>query len=114
MPHLVLEHSAELTGSHDLHAAARALFDAAHEGDLFTNKAAIKVRTVACDNVLMGTNPQTFAHLTIYLLSGRTDAARADLATRMLAVLDQQFPDVGALSVDPRDINTQTYAKRVI
>ncbi|MDV4146301.1 5-carboxymethyl-2-hydroxymuconate Delta-isomerase [Shimia sp. FJ5] len=114
MPHLVLEHSAELAGTHDLDALSKALFDAAAASPVFHNIAAIKTRTIACENVHMGTAPATFAHLTVWMLSGRTIEAKQELAESLLAVMDRHLPTVGALSVDTQDMQTETYAKRTI
>ncbi len=114
MPHLVLEHSAEIADTHDLPALSRALFNAACESDLFANPAAVKTRTMPCQNVRMGSSPQTFAHLTVWLLSGRSTTAKAQLAEELMFVLDKHLPDVGSLSVDPRDMTTETYLKRVL
>ena len=114
MPHLVLEHSANLTRTHDLDALSKALFDAAAASGVFHNIAAIKTRTITCDNVHMGTAPATFAHLTVWMLAGRTTEAKQELAASLLAVLDTHLPTVGALSVDTQDMQTETYAKRTI
>ena len=114
MPHLVLEHSASLAETHDLDALSKALFDAAADSPVFHNTAAIKTRTIACDNVHMGTSPATFAHLTVWMLAGRTTEAKKALAASLLATLDTHLPTVGALSVDTQDMQTETYAKRTI
>jgi len=112
MPHLILEHSPELTGQ--VGAVAQALYDATYASELVPNKSAIKVRTIACDNVLMATKPQSFAHLTALLLSGRSTAEKAALARLFLDVLVAQLPEVGSLSVDPRELDVETYVKRVL
>lgn len=113
MPHLVLEHSAELP--EDLiSATCNALFDAVCANPVFVNTASVKVRSVPCHNVRMGTKPETFAHLTVWMLSGRDEAAKKALATFLLNIMADRLPDVGALTVDPRDMMSETYAKRVI
>lgn len=115
MPHLVLEHSATLADHHDLKGLADALFDAACAHPVFAaNPKAVKLRTIACANGRSGLSVDTFAHLTIRLLSGRTTDAKAGLARDMLAILDAHLPDVGSLTVEPVDIDTATYAKRAL
>ena len=114
MPHLVLEHSASLAETHDLDALSKALFDAAAASPVFHNTAAIKTRTIACDNVHMGTAPASFAHLTVWLFAGRSVEAKTALAEALLKVLDTHLPTVGGLSVDMRDMQPETYAKRTI
>lgn len=113
MPHLVLEHSHGLSPA-SVAATCQALFAAACTNPIFTNTAAIKVRSVACHNVHMGTTPETFAHLTIRLLSGRDTDQKKVLAEAFVAVMDTHLPDVGSLSADLQDMNPETYSKRVI
>ncbi|MCW8843050.1 MAG: 5-carboxymethyl-2-hydroxymuconate isomerase [Rhodobacteraceae bacterium] len=114
MPHLVLEHSADLAKTHDLNALSKALFDAAAASPVFHNTAAIKTRTIACDNVHMGTAPTTFAHLTVWMFAGRPVETKQTLAAALLEVMNTHLPDVGALSVDIQDMQTETYVKRTI
>lgn len=113
MPHLVLEHSAELEDE-AIRLTCEALFKAACVSPVFANIAAIKVRSIPCNTVRMGTDPQSFAHLTVWMLSGRDTEQKKALAKALLGVMDQHLPEVGVLSVDPRDMDSYTYAKRVI
>ncbi len=84
MPHLVLEHSADLAKTHDLNALSKALFDAAAASPVFHNTAAIKTRTIACDNVHTGTDPATFAHLTVWMFAGAPSRPNKPLPLRCL------------------------------
>ncbi len=115
MPHLVLEHSDGLNDSHDLKALADALFEAACAHPVFAKAPrAVKVRTIACANTRSGVTPETYAHLIVRLLSGRTSETKAALAGDLLRVLDRHLGDVGSLSVEPVDMDTQTYVKRTL
>ncbi|TKZ17398.1 5-carboxymethyl-2-hydroxymuconate isomerase [Shimia litoralis] len=115
MPHLVLEHSPDLTHSHDLNAVSKALFKAACESPVFiANPDAVKVRTICCENHQSATTPNTFAHLTVRLLSGREPEAKAQLAQSLLDIMDAHLPDVGSLSVEPVDMDRATYRKRTL
>ncbi|WP_204112857.1 5-carboxymethyl-2-hydroxymuconate Delta-isomerase [Shimia biformata] len=115
MPHLILEHSPSLAGSHDLPALSSDLFQTAQAHPAFASAPqAVKTRTIAVDNVRSGVMPQTFAHLTVRLLSGRDDETKADIANTLLAVLERHLPEVGSLSVEPVDMNRTTYAKRAL
>ena len=113
MPHLVLEHSADL-GDEAIRLTCEALFQTACNSPVFANIAAIKIRSIPCRNVHMGTKPQSFAHLTVWMLSGRDTEQKKTLANDLLNVMDQHLPNVGVLTVDPRDMDSLTYAKRVI
>ena len=115
MPHLVLEYSAELADSHNIAALVDDLFDTACAHPAFAaNPAAVKARSIACENARSGVTPQSFAHLTVCLLTGRTTEVRADLAEALLAVMDRHLPDVGSLSVEPVEMDTETYRKRAL
>ncbi|GAA6209398.1 5-carboxymethyl-2-hydroxymuconate Delta-isomerase [Cognatishimia sp. WU-CL00825] len=114
MPHLILEHSAELSRQRDMNALAKALFEAALESGVFGAGKDIKTRTIACDNVFSGAEPQTFAHLTLRLVAGRPLEVRQKLANDLLAVLEAHLPEVGTLTVLPIEIDQDVYAKRVL
>jgi 5-carboxymethyl-2-hydroxymuconate isomerase len=113
MPHLILEHSEELAEKHDLHAIAQELFDVTRDSGVFDVKD-IKTRTIDCKNVIMGTENQTFAHLTLRMVAGRPLEVRQKLASDLLAVLEKHMPQVGALSVLPIDMDKDIYLKRVL
>ncbi|KAJ54849.1 hypothetical protein ACMU_13875 [Actibacterium mucosum KCTC 23349] len=114
MPHLIIEHSADLAEGHDIGALCDRLFDMAMASDLFPTKAAIKVRALPCPHWHIATEPQSFAHVTALVLSGRTTEDRAAVARLILATLEAALPDVGALSADVRELNADIYAKRVL
>ena len=48
------------------------------------------------------------------MLAGRDEDEKKALSGALLDVMTKHLPDVGALTVDPRDMDTKTYAKRVI
>lgn len=114
MPHLILEHSAELAEQHDLHAIAQELFDVTLATGVFGKGIDIKTRTIACDNVITGCEIQSFAHLTLRMVAGRPLEVRSKLSNDLLAVLDKHMPEVGALSVLPIEIDPTVYSKRVL
>lgn len=114
MPHIIIEHNAELAETHDLDGLADALMHLAKDSGVFPDTGAIKLRFLAATHVRIGAGPQTFAHITLKLLAGRDTETKAKLAKDMLAVLDQHLPDVGALSVEPMDVIRETYAKRAL
>ncbi|WP_372887158.1 5-carboxymethyl-2-hydroxymuconate Delta-isomerase [Shimia sp.] len=115
MPHLILEHSDHLAQSHDLGALADALFEAACAHPVFAAAPrAVKLRTIACAHGRSGVVPESHAHLTVRMLSGRSAETKAALAGDLLAVLDRHLPDVGSLSVEPVDMDRTTYVKRAL
>lgn len=114
MPHINLEHTAETAAKHDMAAITDALFEAALASGLFPNPAAVKVRTTEIANLRMGSEPQSLAHITVSLFAGRSTEDKRALAEGLLATLAEHLPEVGSLSVDMRDIDKDTYVKRVL
>ena len=114
MPHIIVEYAGHLDETHCMTGMCQALFDAAAASGVFPDVNAIKVRAVPCPFSRIGTEPQSFAHVTIRLLAGRDDDVKADLTRTILAALDTVLTDVGSLSVDIKDIDTATYAKRTL
>ncbi len=113
MPHLVIEYSEDLAETYDIAALCQLLFDTAKASDIF-DPATIKVRALPCPYWRSGTDPQSFAHITIRLMSGRDNLAKTRLTQSVLAAMDKQLPKVGSLTVDLKEIDPNTYAKRII
>jgi|GEM_PF-306794 len=113
MPHLILEHSDELTETHDIAALVQALFQTATDSGVFGSED-IRARSVECQNTVTGAAKPGFAHLILRMMAGRPDDLRKGLAEDLLAVMEKHLPEVGALSVSPEEIQRETYARRVI
>jgi 5-carboxymethyl-2-hydroxymuconate isomerase len=110
MPHLILQHSTDVAAGD---ALCVALFDALAAHAAIPHPESLKIRTLPCPHWRCGTEPQSFAHADLLLLTGRDDATKADLARTVLAVLESQLPEVGSLSVDVGELSA-AYAKRVL
>lgn len=114
MPHIVVEYSAKLDQSHDMQALCEHLFNVARNSTVFPDIGAIKVRALPCPYVYIGQESQSFAHATVRLLAGRDIETKARLTNLILETLNATLPDVGSLTVDIKDIDRETYAKRVL
>ncbi|PZX08416.1 5-carboxymethyl-2-hydroxymuconate Delta-isomerase [Celeribacter halophilus] len=112
MPHVVIDFAEGLERSHDMSRLCEEVFDALVL-DVEVNAPALKVRARPQPYFKIGTEPDTFAHATLYLLEGRNDATKARLSDIVLKAMDGVLPTVGSLSVDVRDMNTAAYAKRL-
>jgi 5-carboxymethyl-2-hydroxymuconate isomerase len=111
MPHLVIEHSRPLECDGD--ALCAALFDRLAVHPNVPQPSSLKIRTVPATHWRIGTEPQSFAHATVWLLPGRDAAARASLAQAILDTMASLMPATGSLSVDVQDLDP-SYAKRVL
>lgn len=113
MPHIIVEHSKGLDLSHDLQSLCDTLWTAFAEHPAINGADTVRTRTIAANASRIGVEPQTFAHATLLLLPGRSDATRAELAQLILDTLEAHLPDVGSLTVR-LDMIEQPYIKRML
>jgi 5-carboxymethyl-2-hydroxymuconate isomerase len=114
MPHIVIEYSGHMDETRDMNEICEALRDTAANSGVFPDISAIRVRAIPCPYWSTTNEPACFAHVTIRLLPGRDTATKKRLTALMLARLDAALPDIGSLSVDTKDIDPATYAKRTL
>lgn len=112
MPHFVIEYSEPLTPAPDLVRMMQALCDAASQTGVM-QRADIKLRAMPYRTFQLNDGSESFVHLTISLLEGRTPEQKAGLAIACRAALVETCPQADAISVDIRDMNAHAYKKRV-
>ncbi|RKF14108.1 5-carboxymethyl-2-hydroxymuconate isomerase [Roseovarius spongiae] len=113
MPHVIIEHSADVAQEVDLAALCDAVFDALTAHPEVPDPAALKVRTIACAAHRGGTTPDSFAHATLLLLPGRDAETKADMTQTILDALAAILPRTGSLSVNLADLDP-AYVKRAL
>lgn len=113
MPHIVVEHSAGLDQSHDLQMLCNVIWErfAAHPSVAAPDT--VRVRCIAATAGRIGVEPQSFAHATLLLIPGRSDAVRAELAQMIMDAFEAALPDVGSLTVRLTDLKPP-YLKRML
>lgn len=114
MPHLTLEHPADLPGF-DPAAALRQLNQAAFASGLFAERD-IKSRALPLQTYAVGTGAAggAFLHLCVALLPGRSQAVKAELSAALLRALGEALPPHAPelqLSVEMRELDAPSYAK---
>ncbi len=110
MPHFVIEHSASLNGEIDS-SLLQALAKRASELELAA-AADLKLRAISCNCYWIGDAASDFCHLTISMHAGRSPEQKKLLSESMLAVLVQHLPGLKSVSVEVRDMDRASYAKR--
>ena len=117
MPHLVLEHSANVPDRPDLRRLLLDLHDALAATGLFERKD-LKSRAVRHDvfAVADGAEDRPFVALSIAILEGRSDEVKAAISETALDVLVRAFPELvaegrGAISVEVRDLHRASYRR---
>jgi 5-carboxymethyl-2-hydroxymuconate isomerase len=112
MPHLVIEYSDDALDR----AAAKKLMQSLAETAAQTGvmKAEdIKVRAQGYRDYLIGGKQDSFIHLSVYLLAGRTPQQKEMLSVSLRRTMAELCPEVVSLSVDIRDMDPDAYKKRL-
>jgi 5-carboxymethyl-2-hydroxymuconate isomerase len=112
VPHLVIEYSKEALDSGEVTRLMERLFAAASQTGVMKPED-IKVRARSYDEFLIAGKRDSFVHLGVYLLAGRTPEQKAALSTQLRRTMVEQCPEVTSLSVDIRDMDPDAYKKRL-
>ena len=113
MPHFVVEYSRGIADDAGLGQVMDQLVAAGVESGCM-QLADIKVRATPYDHYRLAQPGQTFIHVTVSLLEGRSDAVKAGLAVIVRDKLDALLPEVTSISIDIRDMNPVAYKKRLL
>jgi 5-carboxymethyl-2-hydroxymuconate isomerase len=113
MPHIIIDYSEELAGRIEVDSLLAAVHDGAMDSGLFTEYD-IKIRAQAWSQHRTGQTRDSFLHVAIHLLSGRSDAHKAMLSEAVLVRLEPLLPEVASVSVEILDIHRDSYRKRVL
>jgi 5-carboxymethyl-2-hydroxymuconate isomerase len=113
VPHIIIDYCAEVAEQFEL----RALLDAVHNGALDSGlfpEYDIKTRARAFQDHRTGQTRDSFVHVAVHLLSGRSDAQKALLSECVLARVEPLLTPVVCISVEILDIHRESYRKRVL
>jgi 5-carboxymethyl-2-hydroxymuconate isomerase len=113
MPHFVIEYSHGLEKTADFDALMNAAHSAGAESGIM-NPDDIKVRATGYDSFRFAGNIESFIHVTVSLLEGRTDRQKEHLAVLLRERLARCCPEVDSISIDVRDMNATAYKKRLL
>ncbi len=113
MPHFVIEYSREIEAQSDIDQLMDAVLGVATDSGIM-NPVDVKIRARPYDHFLMPEKGQTFLHVTIFLLEGRTDAQKEQLSISLRSRLTELLSTVTSVSIDVRDMNPVAYKKRVL
>ncbi|HWU64170.1 MAG TPA: 5-carboxymethyl-2-hydroxymuconate Delta-isomerase [Ensifer sp.] len=113
MPHFVIEYSRPLETALHLEEVMDVVFAIGAASGIM-NATDIKVRAIPYDHMRSGAGFDSFLHVTVTLLAGRTDEQKAQLSILLREALVGRFAEVGSISIDVRDMNVIAYKKRVL
>jgi 5-carboxymethyl-2-hydroxymuconate isomerase len=112
VPHLVIEYSKDALDRGSVTQLMELIFAAAWQTGIMKSED-VKVRARGYDDFLVAGKRDSFVHLSVYLLAGRTPEQKVELSTRLRQTMVDQCPDVTSLSVDIRDMDPDAYKKRL-
>jgi len=113
MPHCIIDYSAEVAGQIDIDILLDAVHQGAMESDLFPEYD-IKTRALAYPHHRTGQTRDSFVHVALHLLSGRSDVQKSMLSECVLNRIEPLLPRVVSVSVEILDIHRESYRKRVL
>lgn len=112
MPHLVLEYSDDAFDQPALKELMQSLAETAAQTGVMKPED-IKVRAQGYRDYLTAGKQDSFIHLSVYLLAGRTPEQKEMLSIGLRRTMVDLCPDVISLSVDIRDMDPDAYKKRL-
>lgn len=113
MPHFVIEYSRDVETRYDIKKAMQIAFDSGVESAVMQG-VDIKVRAQPYDHYRLLNEGDSFVHVTVYLLEGRSDDQKEHVALILRENLQAYLLDVSSISIDIRDMNTHAYKKRLL
>ena len=113
MPHCIIDYSQDIAGQLEIEALLDAVHRGAMESALFPEYD-IKTRALGYAHHRTGQTRDSFVHVAIHLLSGRSDEQKSMLSECVLACIEPLVPQVVSVSVEIYDIHRESYRKRVL
>lgn len=112
MPHFIIEYSRPLENTLDLKEVMQIAFESGVQSGVMQADN-IKVRAIPYDYFRLEGGLDTFLHVSVFLLAGRTAEQKEHVSTLLRKNIGDAFPAIGSLSIDIRDMDPVAYKKRV-
>lgn len=112
MPHIVIEYAKEPLIESRVERLLDAIVDMVSASGVFppTN---LKLRAMPCAHVRVAGVRCPFVHASVAMMAGVALEARRDLSERLLQTLVRALPEIADITVDIREMNPETYGKRL-
>ena len=111
MPHCIIDYSRDV--SIEIDRLLEAVHLGAMDSGLFPEYD-IKTRAVEFSQHRTGQTRDSFVHVAVHLLSGRSDEQKTGLSERVLARIEPLLPTVASVGVEIIDMHRASYRKRVL
>jgi 5-carboxymethyl-2-hydroxymuconate isomerase len=113
MPHFVIEYSRDVEEDYDINQVMQIAYDVGVKSGVMT-PADIKVRARPYDHFRILNEGDSFVHVSVFLLAGRTDEQKLHVSELLRDCLQSYLSMVTSISIDIRDMDPQAYKKRVL
>jgi len=113
MPHCIIDYSEDVAVEVEIDDLIEAVHRGAMDSGLFPEYD-IKTRALAFERHRTGQTRDSFVHVAIHLLSGRSDEHKVMLSEGVLARIEPMLPRVVSVGVEIIDIHRASYRKRVL
>ncbi len=111
MPHCIIEHSSTINAEQ----LNNKVFLGALNSELFeADGRDIKVRSIAYENYQTGTEKEDFIHVTVRILSGRSDTDKVMLSETVMTQLLSLSLSRASITVEVVDMDRNSYGKVVV
>ena len=113
MPHCIIDYSQDVAAQLDIDTLIEAVHLGAMDSALFPEYD-IKTRAIEFAQHRTGQTRDSFVHVAVHLLDGRSDEQKAGLSEAVLARIEPLLPAVVSVGVEICDMHRASYRKRVL
>ncbi|MGR5064545.1 5-carboxymethyl-2-hydroxymuconate Delta-isomerase [Photobacterium sp. DNB22_13_2] len=112
MPNLVMEYAEPVVERVNISGLLDDLHTILLECGIFEPDS-VKSRSYRCHNWLAGENRDldTFIHIELTMLSGRSTEVKRDLSRALMTALEQHASTINSLTIDIRDMDSDCFLK---
>jgi len=111
MPHITIEHSADLANSWKIAALFDAIERAYSESAIIVPQN-VKMRAISYDRFRVAGASESFAHITITLMDGPTETEKQALSDKIFNAACDVLAPIRHVTLDIRGMAPATYRKR--
>ncbi|MBT1445776.1 5-carboxymethyl-2-hydroxymuconate isomerase [Shewanella sp. JM162201] len=112
MPHCKIDFSANVPGHQVAERLTRACHGAMLASQLF-EPSSVKTRAIEADAALTGTASDSFIHVDIAIMPGRSDSQKQALLAALVAAIDDCGVVASSLTLEVRELNQAFYVKKL-
>lgn len=113
MPHCIIEYSRSLESAIYTEKLIQAIQEAAISSDLF-EASHIRARAMPYDHFISGYQVENFIHITLKILSGRSQQQKKRLSEMVLKALEGMGLHSISLTVEVVEMDKATYSKKIL